>query len=1022
MLATYRFSTISSTLVITSGDAAASELGCVSVSITPSLGSSLADVLRYIPLVILVFVGGSVITAAIYSPWGSTDPFRWTSNYGRDQDVLRLVTPGFADCLQYIQFTVLTGALSLDYPGYYQPVVSQAAWSSLLFNQSFLDGGQGRDAVMDGLYAPHGIYGLDRMSQLIGMGTPEDIWPGMMVWLLVILLGLTLVIQIAFASRWLHRKIAHIPEEDLRAKNMPFTVGNAIRVLFNYLLLPVVSLSFFQFVIAGQSHAYLVALAAVVILALAIFFVWFVRLIVSTKHKAYLFDDLPTVLLYGPLYNTYCDDAAAFALVPIFVNFARGVAIGALQPSGIAQIVLLAICEVITILSLVAFRPFPSPSSMNFYHSCFSLVRFLAILLSVTFVPSLQVSEAARGWIGYVVLLLHGLVLVFGFFLNALQTLIEVIARLAGAGGNEDGATRGGLAKVLGMRQLSRRGTRRDVTARQSMGSEAAMLAPLDERMSTQYEGSSLRPRSLSGSSALLLHRAAASDGRISVAYESLSGYGGGMHSRANSSGLYTPTTPVGPNNIRIDTSISGPAGYPVGNDSPRSTTLIGFPQPQDPYYRPPRPRRRTMETHLSTDDQNSNKNQSSIGARSSNTKNLHGEDAEDEDEDDLVQGTTPAPAHLSASKDDLDYDESRQPRATDYAVREVDFYYRVRGPPLSQTGTRKLKTGPADPTGPVSSATGWFRNVFAFRGKSKEKNKGFEVVRGSRAPLPPPSGGVGSSTEVYHKPYRDEPEADDGPVPSERRLGLGTNSQCRDPEDEAGTSLHNTKDNNNHTTTATTTDNNNNNENTKLPQLPRINSGGSIELPSRMGSQKDKDGDDKTNSNSNNNNMNVTHRAILPAVQQRPAVPRKSSRRQSSVASADFDPDSDSSVKPPTNHPPQPSLKLSDPGRLPFSAVRRGASLSSRSRDDEASISSTQSSSHGGGDDPSSAGIRTRLRTRTTTGSVGEAGHEKIGRPSTMGYVAHHRARDNIYEVDERPGVVAIGSTAELVDTESVD
>ena len=45
----------------------------------------------------------------------------------------------------------------------------------------------------------------------------------------------------------------------------------------------------------------------------------------------------------------------------------------------------------------------------------------------------------------------------------------------------------------------------------------------------------------------------------------------------------------------------------------------------------------------------------------------------------------------------------------TDYAIREVDFYYGIRGPALSG-GTRKLRTGPANPTGPMSSVTGWFK------------------------------------------------------------------------------------------------------------------------------------------------------------------------------------------------------------------------------------------------------------------------------------------------------------------------
>jgi hypothetical protein len=229
---------------------------------------------------------------------------------------------------------------------------------------------------------------------------------------------------------------------------MPFTVGNVIRITFNYLMLPSVSLSMFQLVVAAQSPIVSVVLAVVFIVILIGFAVWLIRLIVSARPRSYLFDDLSTVLLYGPLYNTFSDDAAPFALVPIFLTFVRGVAIGAVQPSGIAQLVLLAICEVIFVLTLAAFHPFPPATSMNLYHTCFAAVRFVVVLLSVTFVPSLGVSESSRGWIGYVILFIHAVVLILGFFLNALQTLVEVLVRLAGAGGYEGVAARGGLIKV----------------------------------------------------------------------------------------------------------------------------------------------------------------------------------------------------------------------------------------------------------------------------------------------------------------------------------------------------------------------------------------------------------------------------------------------------------------------------------------------------------------------------------------------------------------------------------------------
>lgn len=713
MLSTYRFSTITPTFTIIAGDSAKTILGCVQVPITPDFGMSLKNSLAYVPVVILVLMGIATMAAGMFTPWGTLDVFRWTSNYGRDEDVLRLITPGFADCLQYLQFVVLTGSLSLNYPGFFQPAVSHAAWSTLMFNQSFLHPNSSYTPIKDGVYTINGSYGMDRMNQLVGMATTQDIWPGLMVWVLAILGAVIVAIQLWFLLRWVSRELAHTAEEDLQAKNMPFTVGNVIRIVFNYLLLPIVSLSFFQLVIANRSPAYNVALAALVIVVLICFFVWFVRVIISTRPTSHLFDDLPTVMLYGPLYNTYCDDAAAFAMVPIFLNILRGVGIGALQPSGIAQVVLLAICEVISVLTLIAFRPFPGPTHMNLYHCIFSTIRFLTIILMTVFVPSLGVPSGTRGWIGYAILVLHAIVLIFGFFLNSLQTLIEVLARLAGAGG----AARGGLTKVFGKRQLSRRNPR---MTRQSLGSEAAMLAP-DSRMSGQFDGS--RARSMSGNSTLLLNRAAASDGRGS-ALDYASSQGG--HSRAASANLYTHS----------------PTAYQGAGASPSSSTFMSA-SPRDPYYRPPRPTRQS--TQSDTPDRRKPTSRSFL--RRNRMAQMEGDAGAPSGRN------TPVPAYLPAPKDDMELEDSQQSK--DYAVREVDFYYRVRGPPLSQSriGTRKLKTGPADPTGPVSSATGWFRDLF--QGKTKDKGKGFEVVRSARAPPPglfPEPG--------YNEPYQDDPQS----------------------------------------------------------------------------------------------------------------------------------------------------------------------------------------------------------------------------------------------------------------------
>lgn len=290
----------------------------------------------------------------------------------------------------------------------------------------------------------------------------------------------------------------------------------------------------------------------------------------------------------------------------------------------------------------------------------------------------------------------------------------------------------------------------------------------------------------------------------------------------------------------------------------------------------------------------------------------------------------TPVPAYLPAPKDDMEIEDSQQSK--DYAVREVDFYYRVRGPPLSHMGTRKLKTGPADPTGPVSSATGFFRGLF--QGKTKDKGKGFEVVRSARAPPPGLFPGEG-----YHEtPYQDDPEdqaAGETPGGHSRNVSVGDETPYRDSEG----------------------DNTPKRSDARAPVLPQVNSVGSIELPSRVGSRRTQDAG--------------SEHGDRPTTPDLPAVAETTS---------------------PSRSVPDPGhLQAESPGtaRLPFS----GSSSPSRERGDSiASTSKSNASSH-------------------RTGREGS----RRDRPSSMGYVAQYRTRDNIHETSPEETSFT-GSQAELV------
>lgn len=744
---TYAFASLRATFLIIYGDDKSTNIGCVSASVTPDLGG-LAWMLKIIPLIVLLCVGFATLFAGVFSPWGTSDIFHLTSNYGRDADLLRLVTPGFGDCLQYIQFIVLTGGLTLSYPGFYQPIVSQGSWSTLMFNESFVTDAPGWQNLVDGIYVTNGTYGLQKLAQLVGMAHAEDVWAGMMVWLLVIIAAVLVLVQAGFAVQWVYRFVNNVQEQDLRAKNIPFSIGNVIRIVFNYFLLPIVALSTFQMVVASQSPAYTVALAVITLLLIILFAAWLFYVIASTKPRAFLYDDLPTLLLYGPLYNTYSDEAASFALIPVILTFLRGIAIGAVQPAGVAQLVILAICEVIQILTIHAFRPFQSSTSMNAYHTLFSAVRLITVMMMIAFIPSLGVTEGSKGWIGYAILLAHAGVLLLGFLLNALQTIVEVIARMAGAGGDDiRGQTRGGLSKIFGMRQLSRRTSRRGDSgpSRHSQLSTSAML-DAEEASKSGYVMPGGRVRSESaGSMGVFIHRQ-----RTSSAMD-VASLDAGLRN-VDKASSFTPTTPGDASTFSFLPS-PGIPGWQNTNAMPLN--------PADPYYRPPR-RRTTLE------------NQSPIGPNRGSWASgdlsqrgglglLGGPADPAELGGEISRGATPAPYGQPGP--------NPVPRQ-DYSTREVDFYYGVRGERLnSDAPNRKLRTGPADPTKPIASATGWFRSLLG--GKSKEKGKGFEVVRSSRMPPamrarggdfdddPPPEGVPVAMGVLRHGPIDSDDEDD---------------------------------------------------------------------------------------------------------------------------------------------------------------------------------------------------------------------------------------------------------------------
>ena len=569
------------------------------------------------------------------------------------------------------------------------------------------------------------------------------------------------------------------------------------------------------------------------------------------------------------------------------------------------------------------------------------------------------------------------------------------------------------------MRQLSRRNPRRQGRARRSVASDAAMLGPEADQKSFQMNGG--RSRSLSASSAILLNKQNASEPRQSVGLDSVSASGTAQNQADSESAPYTPSNGRAASAFSYLPGASQTGGY--GGSGGAGIVNLKNAEAADPYYRPPRARRLTADACTPGPASRSSWNSGDWANRRWSQHSPGNEGSPNRiDSLPLSRRGTPVPAHLGGPRErsDSNAEDSRRSK-TDYATREVDFYYGVRGPALSNLPTRRLKTGPADPTGPVSSATGWLKGLFG--GKTKDTGKGFEVVRSSRAPPPhsrPPSGAVVVDVEA---PYTDDP----GPATERNRdlalsddgdaIGGGTRhlpeeglQSPLDGDDGHGSGSDLSGD-------ETSQANRESQVSPYPPSLPTIETGGGIELPSRMAS--------RTSSTPARDSTRDRRRP--------PVVPRRSSRRQSQYGNlgyANTESVQLSTISPSPQNTPQRTARLYNPDQSAQRRLEPRDANSNRLPFESQSDASQDGrlSAEAGSSAKSSLLIPTDDGSPQETASHGRPPSSVLGslapdirqdRPQSVGYVQQHRTSDNIHTAspDDPP---YLGSSAEVVNDPS--
>ncbi|KAJ2996985.1 hypothetical protein NUW58_g797 [Xylaria curta] len=426
------------------------EIECISADITPEFTPRVKMTLQLIPAITFLVVLFISCLRTLFDKPDITEEEDESSSQLSRQSVL----PGVSDCLYHLQFVFLTGALSLRYPGFYQPVVSHLNWFSLLSNSNALTKGVTYRGVNDGIYEINGTYGgthgLELMTQIVGAPMTMELWVNMVILITFIAIGLALLLEInVFLNRKREFQRRPEPEGQESLTGYRHMISQVLRLVLSYFLLPVITLSAYQIDHASTLPAYHTSLAVGLIVVIVLAFIWLLGQIpvqnlgvfISDHSKAY--QPIPT--------NNRKDDN--FVLSFFVLTFVRAIAIGGLQIASIAQIVVLIMSEIVCIACIISFNP----NSIKSIGTVCAASRLVTLIFMTAFLPGVA-GLSAKSIIGYILLFQQIIVLLFVILLPNAYRLLQLCLS----------SKRVENIPVYGVRQLRRRQTRNSINDEQS--------------------------------------------------------------------------------------------------------------------------------------------------------------------------------------------------------------------------------------------------------------------------------------------------------------------------------------------------------------------------------------------------------------------------------------------------------------------------------------------------------------------------------------------------------------------------
>ncbi|KAF5583285.1 1-phosphatidylinositol-4 5-bisphosphate phosphodiesterase 1 [Fusarium pseudoanthophilum] len=395
--------TFRTTLEMTSKDN--ESLSCIRAILTPAAPESIRLLGLWLPI-------ATFALTCIAACWPAQPPTSsLTPKNGRIARAINL--------LAYIQFMFFSGALSLRYPGFFQPLAGLCSWSTLMLPAGLVetDSPYPRAGVKDGIYEHNGTItgapGLELLTQMTGSPVKPQSWMNTFVLSLLIFFFLYLSSYISF--RLSHRgPISNFTLATLGAqlKDRYWTV---VRVFLSCFMLPISAWATYQF-LDDQIFGYRNSAMAIIILVVLLAAFWW-----SWTRDS----EMGSLVIQSPgrLNKDPESGRQYYALVLFSLMFLRGSVIGGLQTYTSAQLGVLLGCELVQLLAMTFWTRFACFISLT---GILSISRLSLFALHIGFVPGLA-SHSGRMLVAYIILCGHVTVLTCIFLLPAVIDMAHLI-------------------------------------------------------------------------------------------------------------------------------------------------------------------------------------------------------------------------------------------------------------------------------------------------------------------------------------------------------------------------------------------------------------------------------------------------------------------------------------------------------------------------------------------------------------------------------------------------------------------